>query len=487
MRHAVTPVWNACVAEREIARKLYREKLDEAFCDIVQELRRDLTDKEEKKIRIEVGKMINWPSAYDQYKNHVRKRDHPEYANYSAKMLECTVAQVESSENSFRALWLKGNKKARPPKQTELHSCITFRQSGWKPKDYQSGRLYFSGIGSVRVRLHRPIEGVIKTVSIKEKNHKWYVCFSCEIDRKSGMCSPVSGAKPGDAGSLRQEYTQSGGADPEKAGTYNSVMYLASSKLGGADPEKSGTYNETTSTAGNSMGGAGPEKAGEIKIAFGLRANVFIADSDGFIVEHPEFYTSDIVTLERLNQSLRRKTKWLCNGCDRLNEKYRSDKKGKYCIDCGSESISKSCSNNWYKARHTLRKWHEKIKNKRAYYLWHQARFYAENYERVTIQKWPLSKEIEYSTDNKTARKLCDGAYGLFVKMLKHKCNELGTEFIERKDLSWQKEIERITEQAKMQQLLKVLRKAKAAVKRNYPARFKCLVTACERLTMLRI
>ena len=177
MRSAITPVWNACIAEREQVRKLYRQKLDEAFCDAVQGLKRDLTDKEEKKIRKEVARSISWPTGYGQYK-HLKKSEHPEYAEFNAKMMECTVAQVEASEKSFRALWLKGNNEVRPPRQTKLKRCITFRQSGWKPKEYKGGRLHLSGIGSVRVRMHRAIEGVIKTVSINERNRKWYVCFS---------------------------------------------------------------------------------------------------------------------------------------------------------------------------------------------------------------------------------------------------------------------------------------------------------------------
>lgn len=182
MRMAITPVWNACIAEREQARELYRQRLDGAFCEHVQECKRDLTEEEEKKIRKEVAKTIKWPTAYGQYK-HMRKRDHPEYADYNAKMMECTVAQVDSSEKSYRALWIKDDKKAKPPKQTKLHSCITFRQNGWQPKDYKGGRLTLSQIGSVRVKYHRPIEGEIKTVSIIEKNRKWYICFSVEINK----------------------------------------------------------------------------------------------------------------------------------------------------------------------------------------------------------------------------------------------------------------------------------------------------------------
>lgn len=36
-------------------------------------------------------------------------------------------------------------------------------------------------IGMVRVKLHRPVEGTIKTVTLLREAGKWYACFSCEI------------------------------------------------------------------------------------------------------------------------------------------------------------------------------------------------------------------------------------------------------------------------------------------------------------------
>ncbi|MCJ7778045.1 MAG: hypothetical protein MUP16_07020 [Sedimentisphaerales bacterium] len=476
-------VWSNATTHR--SRAWYAQQ--DALYKAKQTAGRELTAEERKEVRAKSP----IPSFYDQY-SLVAFKNHPEYkGRFDAQSLQNVLHKVDGSFKSFYALRNNGQPNAMPPNQKRLHRCLAYRQSGWGPKNASGGLesniLFLSHIGKFRLRLHRPIEGKIKLVSITEKNGKWYVSFSCELEKLSGTCNPVSEVKSNMDNNLRQEYTPSGGDDPEKSGTYNFRHSDAVFASGGDDPEKAGTYNTESSNSCLIAGGDDPEKAGEIEIAFGLRDNIFIIDSAGFIIEHPEFYGNDLGRLERLNQSLSIKTKWHCKDCGKTNEKYRSNKKGKYCIDCQSENITKYCSKNWFKARYTLRKWHEHIENKRDYFLWNLARYYAENFERVTIQKWPLNKEIEYAIDNKTARKLCDGAYGKFVQMLKHKCNELGTEYIERKDLSWQKEIERLTEQAKLEKLLTVLREAKKAVKRKSHARFRYLETALERLTTLRI
>ncbi len=44
-----------------------------------------------------------------------------------------------------------------------------------------SGRVYFQHVGTVKMRMHRPIEGAIKTVSFTQAADGWYVVFSCEL------------------------------------------------------------------------------------------------------------------------------------------------------------------------------------------------------------------------------------------------------------------------------------------------------------------
>jgi putative transposase len=44
-----------------------------------------------------------------------------------------------------------------------------------------SAKLYLQNIGHIKVKLHRPVEGTIKTVSVKRACGKWYVIFSCDF------------------------------------------------------------------------------------------------------------------------------------------------------------------------------------------------------------------------------------------------------------------------------------------------------------------
>ena len=57
-------------------------------------------------------------------------------------------------------------------------------------KEYGNGfklngcRLKLSGMGRLRVRWHRPMEGEIKTVRIRRQAGKWYACFACEVNEQ---------------------------------------------------------------------------------------------------------------------------------------------------------------------------------------------------------------------------------------------------------------------------------------------------------------
>lgn len=45
-------------------------------------------------------------------------------------------------------------------------------------------KLYTQNIGEIKMKMHRPIEGRIKTVTIKRKAGKWFVAFACEVEAK---------------------------------------------------------------------------------------------------------------------------------------------------------------------------------------------------------------------------------------------------------------------------------------------------------------
>jgi putative transposase len=45
--------------------------------------------------------------------------------------------------------------------------------------------LKLSKIGNIRIIQHRPIQGKIKTCTIRREAEKWYACFSCEIEAEA--------------------------------------------------------------------------------------------------------------------------------------------------------------------------------------------------------------------------------------------------------------------------------------------------------------
>jgi putative transposase len=55
-------------------------------------------------------------------------------------------------------------------------------------------RIYFQHVGSVKIKLHRPVDGRIKTVSFTRAADVWYVIFSCELpnlETQPSLAPPV--------------------------------------------------------------------------------------------------------------------------------------------------------------------------------------------------------------------------------------------------------------------------------------------------------
>ena len=80
----------------------------------------------------------------------------------------------------FRRLKDKSSKAGFPRfKSADRFDSFTFPQTGFKltPK-----KLWMSKIGDVRINLHRPIEGKMKTLTIKREGNYWYAIFSCEVE-----------------------------------------------------------------------------------------------------------------------------------------------------------------------------------------------------------------------------------------------------------------------------------------------------------------
>jgi putative transposase len=94
---------------------------------------------------------------------------------------QSVVKQVDLAYQAFFRR-VKAGKKAGYPrfKSRNRFNSFEFKQYGSGAK-IDGRRLKLYGVGRVRVRWHRPIEGTIKNVRIVHKAGKWYACFTCEV------------------------------------------------------------------------------------------------------------------------------------------------------------------------------------------------------------------------------------------------------------------------------------------------------------------
>ncbi len=101
-------------------------------------------------------------------------------ANFSA--CQDVLRRLDKTYKAFFGRIKKGQKAGFPRfKPAKRYDTITYPSynDGCKLK---GSKVYLQGIGDINIRLHREVQGRIKTVSITRKNGKYYVSFSCEVE-----------------------------------------------------------------------------------------------------------------------------------------------------------------------------------------------------------------------------------------------------------------------------------------------------------------
>lgn len=117
------------------------------------------------------------------------KVERPELENIYSQVLQNTLRRLSKAFDSFFRRVKQGDVKVGFPrfKSASRYDSFCYVQSGFK---IVGDLLYLSKIGSVKVKLHRPIEGVIKTCTIKRESNGWYAVFACETENLTQM--PIS-------------------------------------------------------------------------------------------------------------------------------------------------------------------------------------------------------------------------------------------------------------------------------------------------------
>lgn len=95
----------------------------------------------------------------------------------------CGQDVLRRIDKTFKAFFARAEHKGKAGfprfKSAARFNSFTFPNYGDGCKLINS-RLRLQGVGLVKVKLHRAVEGRIKTVTIKREAGRWYVCFSVE-------------------------------------------------------------------------------------------------------------------------------------------------------------------------------------------------------------------------------------------------------------------------------------------------------------------
>ncbi len=110
--------------------------------------------------------------------------------SFAALNFSSAQATLRRLDRAFEAFFRRVKAEQRPGyprfKSESRFRTVEFPSygDGCRLKDNGEGsaRLYVQRVGHVKVKLHRPVEGTIKTISVKKSScGKWYVIFSCDL------------------------------------------------------------------------------------------------------------------------------------------------------------------------------------------------------------------------------------------------------------------------------------------------------------------
>jgi putative transposase len=128
------------------------------------------------------------------------KEERPEYRQIGSQVLQDVIQRVDRAFAAFFRRVRAGEKPAYPRfKGRDRYDSFTYSQAGWK---LDGSRLVLAGIGALKVRWSRAIQGTIKTVTLHRSADQWYVCFSCLRE----VAQPVPPDRPATALDVGLEY-----------------------------------------------------------------------------------------------------------------------------------------------------------------------------------------------------------------------------------------------------------------------------------------
>lgn len=100
------------------------------------------------------------------------RQERSDIAGYYSMVFEECLRRVARTYDAFFQRCLKGQRLGFPRyKSKDRYNSFTYRQRGFR---LEGDKLRLSKLGSVRLRLSRPVEGKIRNVTIKRQVDSWY-------------------------------------------------------------------------------------------------------------------------------------------------------------------------------------------------------------------------------------------------------------------------------------------------------------------------
>lgn len=123
-------------------------------------------------------KSISW---FDQnlQVTHIR-RVRLDVAAVNTAVLQNALRRVDLA---FKSFYRRAKSRCKPGhprfRSARRYDTMTFPRVG---QPLRRGKLRLSKIGNLRIKLHRPIEGVPQTLTIKREAGKWFALFACKVE-----------------------------------------------------------------------------------------------------------------------------------------------------------------------------------------------------------------------------------------------------------------------------------------------------------------
>src|SRR5712691_10462855 len=122
-------------------------------------------------------------SCYQQQATYpILKQERPSLNIVHSQVLQNVAVRIDLAFKAFFRRCKAGEKPGYPRfRGKDRYDSFTYPQSGFKMDE--QGKVYCSGIGHIKIVLHRKMSGTIKTLTIQRSSTgKWYASFSVECE-----------------------------------------------------------------------------------------------------------------------------------------------------------------------------------------------------------------------------------------------------------------------------------------------------------------